>query len=407
MRRPRIAVVSPFIDKCHGTERRVAEWVSRLTGDYEFHVYSERVNDLDLSKIVWHRVHGIPGPHLIKYLWWFAANHLQRWWDRRFRGLRADLVYSPGINCMDAGAISVHIVFAEFYRQIQPELRFRQHPVSFWPRLLHRKLYYRFIILLERRIYSRMDTSLILIARKTAEDLKRFYGRTDTLPVVYLGLDHQIFNPEARKALRSNVRKQLELEEGAFVLLLIGNDWRKKGLATILEALKNLKNARLHLLVAGQDDSRPYQKQIQEYSLDGKVHFLPLRPDVIAYYAAGDVYVGPSVEDTFAQPPAEAMACGLPVITSVTNGTSEVMTDGVDGLILEDPTDAEELARLIRRLYEDAEFRRRLGENAARTAQQYTWENNAAEMRALFEQARRVRDGASPAVAARLQSPKA
>src|SRR5882762_4905526 len=118
MPRPRIAVVSPFIDKCHGTERRVAEWVSRLTGDYEFHVYSERVNDLDLSKIVWHRVHGIPGPHLIKYLWWFAANHLQRWWDRRFRGLRADLVYSPGINCMDAGAISVHIVFAEFYRQI-------------------------------------------------------------------------------------------------------------------------------------------------------------------------------------------------------------------------------------------------------------------------------------------------
>src|SRR2546425_12433011 len=89
-----------------------------------------------------------------------------------------------------------------------------------------------------------MDTSLILIARKTAEDLKRFYGRTDTLPVVYLGLDHQIFNPEARKALRSNARKQLELEEGAFVLLLIGNDWRKKGLATILEALKNLKNPR-------------------------------------------------------------------------------------------------------------------------------------------------------------------
>jgi len=111
------------------------------------------------------------------------------------------------------------------------------------------------------------------------------------------------------------------------------------------------------------------------------------------------------VEDTFAQPPAEAMACGLPVITSVTNGTSEVMTDGVDGLILEDPTDAEELARLIRRLYEDAEFRRRLGENAARTAKQYTWENNAAQMRALFEQARRLRDGASPAVAARLQSP--
>src|SRR5438067_1980936 len=51
MRKPRLAVVSPFIDKCHGTERRVAEWISRLDEDFEIHVYSQRVEDVNLEKI--------------------------------------------------------------------------------------------------------------------------------------------------------------------------------------------------------------------------------------------------------------------------------------------------------------------------------------------------------------------
>src|SRR5207245_1497396 len=65
-----LAVVSPFIDKRHGTERRVAECISRLADQYEIHVYSMRVEDMDLSKIVWHRIPLLPGPHLFNYLWW-------------------------------------------------------------------------------------------------------------------------------------------------------------------------------------------------------------------------------------------------------------------------------------------------------------------------------------------------
>ena len=66
MSKPRIAVVSPFIDKRHGTERAVAECVQRLSGEYEIHVYSNRVEDLDLDKITWHRIPALPGPHLLR-----------------------------------------------------------------------------------------------------------------------------------------------------------------------------------------------------------------------------------------------------------------------------------------------------------------------------------------------------
>jgi glycosyltransferase involved in cell wall biosynthesis len=382
-----IAIVSPFIDKEHGTERRIAEWVSRLPPEYDIHIYSQRVEDLDLTRMRWHRIPRIPGPHLINFLWWFAANHLWRWWDGRFRGLQHDIVYTAGTNCLNADLVSVHIVFAEFFRQVEPELKLSGNPLRFWPRLLHRRLYYWLIIFLERQIYSNMNTGLILIARKTAADLKRFYRRDDALPVVYIGLDHQIFNRESRLRNRAQVRQKLGLGDDKFVLLLVGNDWKKKGLVPLIESLALLRDLPIVLLVAGKDDCVPYEARIRELSLQGRVVFLPSRSDVQWYYAAADAYVGPSLEDTFAQPPAEAMACGLPVITSATNGTAEIMTDGVDGLIIQDPVDVAGLASRIRLLYDDPVLRQRLGEQASLTAQPYTWDRNGEQIRAIFAEA--------------------
>ncbi|MGA8220802.1 MAG: glycosyltransferase family 4 protein [Candidatus Acidiferrales bacterium] len=384
--KPRLAIVSPFLDKRHGTERRVVEWISQLAGTFEIHVYSQRVEDLDLSKITWHRIPKLPGPHLINFVWWLAANRLWRAWDRRVRGIRHDLVFSPGPNCPDADAISVHIVFAEYVRQIQSELTLARHPLWTWPRILHRRLYYALAISLEGRAYARPDVTLILIARRTSEALARFYGRSERFPVVWVGLDHTLFNPTRRSSLRENARQALEISSERFTLLLIGNDWRNKGLPVLLQALADLRGLPIDLLVVGREDPQSYAAIVNEHALEDRVHFLPPRADVEFYYSAADAYVGASLEDTFAQPPAEAMACGLPVIVSQTNGTAEIITDGVDGLILEDPTDSSALAAMIRRLYEEKEFRSTLAEKAAGTARQYTWERNGRELTAIFEE---------------------
>jgi UDP-glucose:(heptosyl)LPS alpha-1,3-glucosyltransferase len=287
----------------------------------------------------------------------------------------------------------VHIVFAEFVRMSEHELRFLGNPVRFWPRLLHRWLYYRLIIFLERRMYTNPRIGLILIAKKTANDLKRHYGIAGPMPIVYIGLDHKIFNPARRIQSRLEVRKELGFTENKFVLVLVGNDWKKKGLVALIEAIAQLKELPLALVVAGKDDSAPYQNRIRELGLEGKVMFCPPRADVQRYYAAADVYVGPSLEDTFAQPPAEAMACGLPVITTATNGTAEIMTDGVDGLILQDPSDVAGLANRIRWLYEHPAERENIAARAAITAREYTWDRNGTEIRAIFASALDRRGG--------------
>jgi glycosyltransferase involved in cell wall biosynthesis len=383
--KPRVAVVSPFLDKQHGTERCVVEQLNRLANEYEIHVYSGRVADLDLGRIAWHRVPTIPGPHLLRYVWFFTANHLWRWSDRRLRKLAFDLVYSPGINCFDADLISVHVVFAEFSRKLKPDMKLSQNSVRSWPRLLHRRLSYRLFAMLEHRVYGRADLPLTVVSRKMAEDLDHCFGKRENVVLAYHGVDPRTFRPEVRERLRSQARRQLGFAEHDFVILLIGNDWNSKGLPCLMNAVARLQNPALKIAIVGQDDASPYSKGLDQRTLASQVSFLPFRADVEFYYAAADANVGPSRDDSFGLPPLEAMASGLPVIVSRQAGVSEAISEGDDGFILQDPQDSEKLASLIQRLYTDAELRTRLGSNAAKTATQYSWQANADRLRAIFE----------------------
>lgn len=409
--RPRIAVVSPFLDKRHGTERCISEQVEHLAyyHGYDVHIYSQYVEDIvgireypcnsihngrhhnahpyqEQGTIWWHRVPGFGWPGFIQYLWWFIANHLWRWWHRKVYGLTYDLVYSPGINCLDADAITVHVVFAQLYRQVQPEISLRTNLPRVWPWLFHRQLLYNLFIFLEQRIYPRKDLALIAISHKTARALSTFYRQGDILPVIHNAVNTQQFNPHVRTHLRSLARTALGITEHTCVLLLIGNGWQNKGLPALLQALSHLSALSLLLLVVGHDQVAPYHAFIQQHNLAERVRFLPPRPDVEWYYAAADLYVAPSIEDAFALPPAEAMACGLPVIVSSCSGLHEIISDGEDGLILHDPRDPEELAGLIKKLYTDPMLRERFGAAAIHTMAQHTWEDNTARTHMIFQQ---------------------
>ncbi len=130
---------------------------------------------------------------------------------------------------------------------------------------------------------------------------------------------------------------------------------------------------------------------IRRLGIAEQVSFFHSRPDIEFYYAAADAYAGPSLDDSFALPPAEAMACGLPVITSRCNGGSAIIHHGTDGLILEDPSDTKTLSEWLARLANDVDWRSLIGEAAARTAAEYTWERNASHMRDVIERARMAR----------------
>ncbi len=361
----------------------MAEQIERLKRDYEIHLFSSRVEDTDLAGVEWHRVPEIPGPHLFKYLFWFAANPVWRWRERRRSGRPFDLIFSPGINCFDADVFLVHVLFDEFFRSVRPKLKLAHSPFRSWPRLIHRQLYYRLIVALEHRIYRGNGLVLAAISRKTARDIERLRGGKDSVAVVYYGIDARRFDPAIRNALRPAARQELGVPPEAFAILLVGNDWKNKGLDCVLRAIGILKRPEIRLLICGVDDRAPYEGQFA--SLAGRVHFLPLRNDVVFYYSAADLLVAPSLEDAFSLPPLEAMGSGLPVIVSRKAGVSEIITQGEDGLILEDPTEAEELARMTLVLLNDESLRENLAKRGVLTARRFTWDANAEQMKQIFD----------------------
>jgi len=386
----RLAVVSPFVDRRHGTERALAELLERLARVYqcEIHLYSQRVEGLALAQpgvtqpqgsgaIIWHKVRSIPGPHLLRFLAWLFLNSISRAWDRWIHGLRFDLVLSPGINCLDADVVIVHALFHRLQKLANEENGDAAGPSLL--RRLHRRVYYAFLAGLERRIYTNPKVTLAAVSQRTAALLEDYF-RCQGVRVIPNGVDTALFSPLARLALRAEARLRRNFQETDFVLLLVGNDWRVKGLETILRAMSVLRDLPILVIAAGDDSPDSLRETARSLGISERCRFERPREDVLDFYAAADLYVSPSHEDSFGLPVAEAMACGLPAITSILAGVSSLLHDGVDSLVLRDPHDAKTLATMIRTLYQKAEWRSRVGQAAAKASLEWTWDRNAAEV---------------------------
>jgi len=370
------------VDRRHGTERAVAELLRRLAKNYgwEIYLYAQRVEDLavcttreveknNTGVIYWRRVPTLPGPHLVRFVSWYLLNRWRRAWDRIFDGVDFDLVCSAGINCRDARLIVVHVVFHRL-----AELQRDSLPSGF--RAWHRWLYYRTLCVLENRLYRDPRVGLAAVSRHTAEQLALYFGRRDVSVSPY-GVDTEFFHPSALVSLRDAARRRWKFAPHETILLLVGNDWRNKGLPALLEAASLCRDLPLRLLIVGQDNPAPFVSSARQFNLLDRVTFASPSADILSFYAAADVLVSPSLEDSFNLPCLEAMACGLPVILSPNAGISEWIRSGTDAVLLSDPRDSHELAGAIRALLSDPECMRRLGENAVRTAATLTWDQHA------------------------------
>lgn len=238
---------------------------------------------------------------------------------------------------------------------------------------------------LEHKIFEDRGCKIIMTNSKLVKKQIIQYYKVDEkrIKVIYNGVNTSIFYPGVKEKYGTMVRNKYAIREDELVILFISNDFRLKGLKAILNALLLLNNKQIRLLVVGNDRSNPYKRWAKKSFLDKQVLFLGPKNDIEKYYAASDIFCLPTLYDAFANVCLEAMACGLPVITTDMNGSSELISDGENGFVIK-TRQPEELADKIAILSSFKE-RCRIGGNAALIANNFTMEKHIANILKLYE----------------------
>ncbi|MCS7278566.1 MAG: glycosyltransferase family 4 protein [Thermodesulfobacteriaceae bacterium] len=177
--------------------------------------------------------------------------------------------------------------------------------------------------------------------------MKIFNLPADKFIVIPNGVDFTRFNPLV-KTQNEIFRKKFGIPEKAKIVFFSGNNFKRKGLETLMKALARIKDSEeLYLLIAGKDKTEYFLELSKKLKINNKVKFLGYVREIEKLYGLADVFVFPSKYDSFASVVIEAMACGVPVITTKTTGASMLIEHGKEGFILEKWDDEENLAKYI------------------------------------------------------------
>lgn len=185
--------------------------------------------------------------------------------------------------------------------------------------------------------------------------------------------------PGASLANSSNTEPEADSPDksgGPFTVLFVGKGFRKKGLDTLLDAMKILKSEgrNCRLLIAGLSKKPADALRLGRLGLEKEVEYLGFRHDMENVYRQAEAIVLPSRIEPFGMSPIQGMLRGLVPIVSAVCGVSEILTENQDALILKNHLDHKELAGLIARLMNDRELASRLSTAAMTTAKEITWE---------------------------------
>ncbi len=366
----RIALLVHDYDRRVGHGRYVVELAERFSREHEVHVFANRFADVPSARIRFHHVPALRATAMTTILTFPFGN----WWRVRET---FDVLHGQGLCAFALDVATAHICQWAWLAV----LRERDGHLSARHRLF-RELVGRW----ERALYHPSRTGwVIAVSERVRAELERYYARRERVVVIRPGVDCERFHPERCRQARAFVRRALGYAERDFLLLYVGD--LRKGAAEALRALALVPDAQL--LLISRSPTRRYRELARCLGVGERARFLPPTARVEDYYAASDALLFPTVYDAHGMVIWEAMACGLPVITTRAAGAAEIIMHLEDGVLVEDSRDARALAHYVRWLREDVALREAIGRRARERVQAFSWDRAARETLCVYEEARR------------------
>jgi UDP-glucose:(heptosyl)LPS alpha-1,3-glucosyltransferase len=369
-----------FSKRRGGAERYLIDLCHRMAGEgCEVNVFAEDWEEGD-DGIHFHRIRLLPFPRSLRLLG-FAIQA-----TRGMEGGNYDITMGVG-NILRADVLQPHggVHWAWFWRSLQAY----EHPVwwtmKFLGRILSPKQWLNGWI--EDAPYrSRAVRRIVAISDMVKRDIVRWYGvPEDRITTVYNGVDVERFHPRNR-SFREEIRRRHGIGEEV-VILFVSNNFRMKGLEYLMRAMASLKegdHASIKLLVLGRDRQDRYLRLAKKTGLWGEVIFAGSTDEPEKYYGAADLLVHPSFYDACSLTVLEALASGLPVITTTSNGASGIITSGQEGFVISNPRETHRLVEKIS-FFLDPETLQRASVAARRLAEDHSLERNWREMKDILQ----------------------
>lgn len=366
-----------------GAEMYVADFLRRLVAEaHEVHLYACRWDADALPAQL--QIHPLDPPQGSRSLrpWRFSASvqaALQR--DRPQISMGFDKTFGPSIYYPLGGlqpasaagnlrkfASPLHRFGARIAKLIDPAQRSFAH--------------------LERRHLLGENPPLIVVNSGMVRDhAVRYYGlNPDRIRVIHNAIDPSRFNESNRRRIRAEERRRLGFGPSDVVAAFVAMNYRLKGLEPLLHALKLLRNqAALKLLVVGSPKFQSWRRLANRLGVASRVVFAGPIADVRRAYFASDLHVHPTFYDPCSGVVIEAMACGLPIITSKHNGAAELVNSPRDGIVLDDPHDYPALANALEQ-YLDPVRRDLAGRAALQSARAWNLERHYQKWMQVFNE---------------------
>ena len=240
--------------------------------------------------------------------------------------------------------------------------------------------YHWLILGLERSIFKkRRYLKIIAISELVKRNIiEHYHVPAEDIVVIYNGVDLDRFRPANRERFRNEVRRHYDIPDSTRVFLFVGSGFERKGVRYLIEAAEKLDSS-VTLLIVGKGSGEKFHDIIKKQ----RVIFCGPQKQIEQYYAAADAFVFPTVYEPFGNVHLEALASGLPVITTRYSGASEIIAEGKSGFVVQEPEDTEAIAGSMKKLC-DADLLQTMGYEARKAAEKFTMERFVREIMQLY-----------------------
>lgn len=246
-----------------------------------------------------------------------------------------------------------------------------------------------FFYLEKTQLRDKKKLRMIAISKMVKEAFIGYYDfPSENIDIVYNGIDLERFHPRNKSLYRRKIRDVLGIDDNKIILIFIANNFRLKGLGPAIMTLANVKKKiggmDFVLLVVGKGRQKGFKKIAKRVRCLEDIIFVGQKDRVEEYISASDICFQPSFYDPGSLVVLEALASGIPVVTTRYNGMSEIIKDGEEGFVVDEPRNIEELTDKII-FFRDSSNLSRCSLSARKLAERFPFSKNYEGVLAVYK----------------------